>query len=786
MTHQLSLEATFRIHEVLPQLTIMLKHVVCMLFLMQHFHSNFAAHPAYTDDELKPHIEALCRNRLELEKKEWVIEGLDDRLVEWYEKWKGTTRYRLPQVAENHRYNDCATALFALLVATILPKNVPFTSDDLRDPTEDMSQSYLEFCWEARVTIESAVDGAMAFLSGDLQDAVHMHLIVWCHSYEYLLVLTARLYKATIGSTPEFPYSYHDYSTHLGGWPSNTVLMVSEVGRLSKAIVSLKLSEASTVSSLTQASLLLLEYGLTWCTHGFFPPDITIELRGLIVSPEAHSTKDLVKSLVFHQLTIMKLDLIMLAASKFLDMYQQSHSLEGLEDSHIAPFQSAMNDLAHIRWDYLGRIGTLADTLASRWDEESNAAVEVYLDILSSTVAKFKEVEITDEVYGQDEANAKLKNILAIYDVAALQDADELPPDLASLVVLLPSVSTLSPKHLTRYYHLPLWRYRQTLALLRRFRNLYVIELLRDPVITVKDFDQLEAAIITITGNSIEIFDADEETADTYHVPADTWEFIVGSNAKKYIEIVDNEIKSIRKSPEYAKEEETLKLISIFNSDALALIRQVRGIPVKINQLIERLCVSESGHLTSNCLPLECLELTVTLHQLVICRLWREECLLERFRQAHVVDFVVMDDETGLSQTIRIDMVDTMLSRLRSYISQRLYLFSPYEQTASAVGVGVLPHPVDYFRNMVCIDAAEATETGLRDDQRGPNAMMSRGSRHAALNNGRNHADCHQISQSTSTEATPGGQGRTNIEGSSRHSVLNHRGDVAGRHLGLD
>ncbi|TPX52762.1 hypothetical protein SeMB42_g01180 [Synchytrium endobioticum] len=590
---------------------------------------------------------------------------------------------------------------------------VPFTTGNLKVPTIDMPQSYLEFCWEALKTISEVVGR----LPVDLRKRVKANVNVCVLETRYRQKLSALTREASLGLTLGFLCS-----SSATQQASDCMPMISEMLRVSEIAESLRISGASTLSSVTQMSI-LLKHGCEWCSYGLCPVAVVSAYPTFF---KHVTTTEVVNSLMYHRLVGKRLDLLRVTTTNFVRQRMRMKRLARSEKDSIKAQKSAMRT----RWeDHWKHSRTYMEKLACQWDEEEEMSFGFYFAIVSYELAQLKEVDRSAKGYDKDEAIGRLETILAEASrfFINLREVEGIPSDVTAGLELLPP-KIVPPKYMdvaAAYHQILLRRATQRLSLLQWFRNGYVIELLlQNPGVAVDKLDEAELRLIRLARNRISKLDAFEidcgktgapqrrkhwasETErdihhvllrpDTYHL-ACTWDELLHRNINAYIDTVDSERQSIRKSPDYAIAEATSKLIELFHSDSLALIRHVHDIPPEISRLIQGPSVPQD-------LPPPYLRLAAALNQLVVFRLWREERLLEAFQTNHGTCLIVTDAKTGSPKTISADMVDTMLAKLSTYSLNRMLVFAAYEQAAAAMGVGVLPDIRTYEFGQTIVDA---------------------------------------------------------------------------------
>ncbi|TPX44065.1 hypothetical protein SeLEV6574_g04732 [Synchytrium endobioticum] len=131
----------------------------------------FRTYAKAVDAREKSYAESLREYRIGMPYKK--KEQLRKEMEAFYVEWKGST----------DPYHAGITSITGLLIAGFIPRNIPFTVSYVMEPMKDMSQSYIEFVWEALETLNY-----FKFLPVDLDERDEVErLTALGKSYEELL-----------------------------------------------------------------------------------------------------------------------------------------------------------------------------------------------------------------------------------------------------------------------------------------------------------------------------------------------------------------------------------------------------------------------------------------------------------------------------------------------------------------------------------------------------------------------------------------------------------------------
>ncbi|TPX51884.1 hypothetical protein SeMB42_g01796 [Synchytrium endobioticum] len=543
----------------------MSKHFIIVLLLFQVCQDGFAD-PEDPDVMLKKHAEAIRGERwrfsvynveedIDLTKK---VEALRPVLME--------------------ASNADATILVPLVINHMMePLDVSFTEADVRSPAAEMSLAYLEFCWEA-----------LSLASHLLQDVTGLGVeSVETLNGEYWLEMCKRVGDAAFGSPTAIEYS-PDISQEIN-WPSVNMVLGFQVLETVKALESLKASDESPVSSLTEAYVFL--NGVPFLDG----PVFTTSESGLDLYSRyknSDSPEHLAYCIRYLKIVAQRVQFVVVACSRFLRQRQKNRCLQ---EKHIIDIRK------HVIWkkwlvkSYIDDISSLQEKLLACWVNMPRE-VKKHLQEVTSRIVKLK-AETSANSYPEAKASAKIKDILVAHPLNFLREDTGVPSEVISMFELIapgkpyePHLQTSPYMALAAEYHLLLlWRCMQRLSLLKWFKNYYDIELLHDSVATVERVNEVENDITGFARHVLEMFDFYENTAqprifrmseqerklarellnlDDIHL-ASTWEKIIGANAAKYIVAADQAEKKIK------------------NSGSWSPIQQVDEIPLRVNSLIQ-------------------------------------------------------------------------------------------------------------------------------------------------------------------------------------------------------
>ncbi|TPX40442.1 hypothetical protein SeMB42_g05994 [Synchytrium endobioticum] len=619
---------------------VMSKHFIIVLLLFQQFRHGFAAD---TDARLKEHTEAMRREH-------------------WSYMWAPWSKFHVGQTVraaisrELEKSQPAEAAVLAPMVVEYImyPVNVHFTKEDVINPNAEMSQTDLEFRWEA-------LELAWFFLRYERGPAMDFLRDL---RYEHWKAMEKRVGDATFGSTLAVEYSQGQNIN----WPSVNMQMVSELLRGAKLLESLEASNESPVSSLTEADVLLSVSSL--CRGSV--PESSISAHELYdMYRHSKSTEHLVFCIHYLKMRAQRSQFVAAACSRFLQQHQENHRIPGrrLTDAEVEQglsdvvrqglsdlmdqgfrdvVQHGFSDVVQQGLGYLVEQGLSDQIQLSIIETERvvDSDIHAYTEILSmllqnmptnfegysqhvnSEVVKIK-AEVAPPYYEEDETIDKIRVTIGVapQSLEYLQDDTGLPDAVISLMALqyprenvylqnFPYLALAADYHL-----LLLWRCMRPLSLLQWYMN-RCGAVPENHGFTSEQINGAVTEIASMAQYILGVFDAYEKAAGELEGQprtsrlsaverqrclgllgsnrlASTWEGSIEKYADKYIEAVDSALANIQNF-----------YVPPADVDLSAHIQYVDGIPPGINLLISAYPVPEN-------LPPDYLELATKLHFLV-------------------------------------------------------------------------------------------------------------------------------------------------------------------------
>ncbi|TPX43214.1 hypothetical protein SeMB42_g04808 [Synchytrium endobioticum] len=470
---------------------IMSKYLIIVLLLLKLFHYGFA-------DPKVP--EAILRQRTEaLRGRRWMCRESFNAVHNWI--------LELPNMNEN--------VLIPLVVKYVMhPVNVGFTTDHVKAPDAELSQSELEFRWEAL---------ALADYYLPVGKSDHCHRL----ERQYWQELKKRVVDATFGSAPTIEYPEEEIN-----WPSAIMLMVFEVQRGVKALESLKTSNESPVSSLTGAEVLMYDVDDHW------PQSVSNEVESAYELYDSSQWYDDLEHLAYRihylKVHIQRSQFIVEACSKFLHRRRENRSQDqeqSLTDQEQKQLLIDRKQELRLMEDIEREANKQAadsDEIRECMEKLSNCLVEIpwdveaYIPHVAQRILDVK-AQIPENDYEEKEAFAKLQDILAADDHLLgllLEDTDVLSQVIPLFGLVTPVESYFPQLEASPYmglaaeYHLLLlWRCMQRLSLLKWFKNHYDFQRLDDREGLVGRVNEAEDKIMIFARHVLEMFDFYENTA---------------------------------------------------------------------------------------------------------------------------------------------------------------------------------------------------------------------------------------------------------------------------------
>ncbi|TPX38693.1 hypothetical protein SeLEV6574_g07684, partial [Synchytrium endobioticum] len=539
---------------------------------------------------------------------------------------------------------DTTDLVYLVIEHMMEPVDHTFPRVHFTSPTAEMSQADLEFRWAAL----RLVTNWLPYGEGEF---VHLR-------EEYWDELCKRLSEAMFGSLAIEYFSPTDGEVH---WPSVNMLVASEILRGAKALESLKASNESPVSSLTEAYVLLRGVSgmMSWCTPE--PPIPTVAHYLYTLSKASQLPEHMVYRIRYLQICAQRHGFIAVAGSRFLHQRQGNPSIQ--EERYIKNIKACISaEQCRMRYTK-GGIRHFQEELSRLRLVHMPSNSEGQFQHVISEIAKLK-AEVNPPYYEEEQTISEIRSILGVapQSLEYLLDDTGLPDAVISLLALQSPRENVYLQNspylaLAADYHLLLlWRCMKPLSLLQWFINRYGAVPENHGFIS----EQVNGAVTEIASMAqyiLEIFDAYEEAAGELHGKprtsrlsvterqqclgllggnrlASTWEGIIRKDAYKYITAVKSALANIENF-----------YVPPADVDLPAHIQYVDGIPPGINLLISAYPVPEN-------LQPRHLELATKLHCLVVHRLRS------------------------------VPSSPNCIDRLDAFIGERMQLFSAYNQVS--------------------------------------------------------------------------------------------------------
>ncbi|TPX30035.1 hypothetical protein SeMB42_g07999, partial [Synchytrium endobioticum] len=463
---------------------------------------------------IKAHTETL---RLE----KWKLGHSDE-----YEDLRGKIEHLfevLSQLPSDDRID--ATTLVSLVIEhLILPFYPSFPTVDVKKPTAEMSQSELEFHWEAL--------GFTLLLLSQSTTQIPVRTL----EQEYWQEMRKRVHGTMFGPPPAIEHS-PDQSVD---WTSINMVFTTEFLRGAKALYFLKRSDDSLVSSFTE------------CHVWFDVLRTSTPTEHLLSFASSVNPEHLFYRELFYLRLRQRVEFIRTACERFLEKRQNFGSLPHPSLTH--DLKEGIRRMDESLYGHALTFFRYKRRLLRRYSKMPED-FQGYLERVTSEIVNLKE-DIAKKDYQWEDAVAKISKIVAATPrpLSFVPQDDGLPSEATPLFALLPSPENVCPQETSPY-----------LAFAGRSR--YVIELLQETLgFTSEQVNGAVTEIADMAEYALSVFDAYEKLAQ-WQTPllsgeerqecrrlivqgrnhlASTWQSIIDEHAKTYIKAVNRALAHIQ------------------------------------------------------------------------------------------------------------------------------------------------------------------------------------------------------------------------------------------------
>ncbi|TPX38779.1 hypothetical protein SeMB42_g05732 [Synchytrium endobioticum] len=298
----------------------------------------------YYAESLREHREGVIYD------KYWL---LVDELTALYSKWK----------TPNNPYGSEITSITSLLIERLIPKDIPFTEANVKEPNDDMSPSHNEFVWEGLRTLDD-----LAYLRGDDVDRKKI---------EYLNVL-----KGIYAKEPQAQVRSDFFGSVDVFSPPESFNMLASNIELAQIKEALKSGIHPTVSTFTQAELIEKRSHSDWRIGSHFGIEV-FRLGTTDRDPRSMSNYELVSALVSLQLVVGRAQLMESSLSAFLEQRKHLPQTAWLK-SEINHWENFVDQMRKTTEKYQWYVRKCMMDLSNRWIQALGTQARHYLEIIES------------------------------------------------------------------------------------------------------------------------------------------------------------------------------------------------------------------------------------------------------------------------------------------------------------------------------------------------------------------------------------------------------------------